>query len=183
MSNSKKILLHICCAPCGSASVERLLLENKEVTLFFSNSNINSEEEFEKRLGSVKYLAKFYNIRCFVDNYNHAMWLSAVKGFENEPEKGKRCSVCFNYSLSRTALMARKLNMENFTTTLTISPHKISKVIFENGMRYSGFLPYDFKKKDGFKRSLELSKKMGLYRQNYCGCEFSIQRLKKAGSF
>ncbi len=111
------------------------------------------------------------------------MWLSAVKGFENEPEKGKRCSVCFNYSLSRTALMARKLNMENFTTTLTISPHKISKVIFENGMRYSGFLPYDFKKKDGFKRSLELSKKMGLYRQNYCGCEFSIQRLKKAGSF
>ena len=174
MSNKEKILLHICCAPCGSASIERLLLDKKEVTLFFSNSNINSEEEFEKRLESVKKLSEVYNIPCMVDDYDHSKWLSTVKGYEKEPEKGKRCGICFNYSLSRTAMMAKALSIENFTTTLTISPHKISKIIFEKGSRYEGFLPIDFKKKEGFKRSIKLSEKYDLYRQNYCGCEFSM---------
>ena len=173
MSNKEKILLHICCGPCGSASVERLLLEGKEVTLFFSNSNIFPEEEFEKRLESVKKLSAVYNIPCFVDEYDHSKWLSVVRGYEKEPEKGKRCSVCFNYSLSRTAVMAKTLKIENFTTTLTISPHKISKVIFEIGSKYPGFLPYDFKKNGGFKRSIELAKEYDLYRQGFCGCEFS----------
>ncbi len=176
--SKQKILLHICCAPCGSASVERLLQEDKEITLFFSNSNINSHGEFEKRLDSVKYLAKFYRLRCFADDYNHGEWLSAIRGFEGEPEKGGRCGLCFNHSLTKTAIMARKLQIQNFTTTLTISPHKVSRVIFEQGMKHPGFLPYDFKKKDGFKRSIELSKELGLYRQGYCGCEFSMQRLK-----
>ena len=175
MSSKEKILLHICCAPCGSASVERLLLDDKEVTLFFSNSNINTEAEFEKRLESVKKLSSVFNIPCFVDDYDHSRWLAVVKGFENEPEKGKRCGICFNYSLSRTALMAKSLKIPNFTTTLTISPHKISKIIFEKGKQYPGFLPYDFKKKEGFKRSLEMSGELDLYRQNYCGCEFSLQ--------
>ncbi len=173
MNSNAKILLHICCAPCGSASIERLLLEKREVTLFFSNSNIDTEEEFEKRLESVKKLSSFYNIHCFVDDYDHSRWLSAVKGYEKEPEKGKRCSICFNYSISRTAMMAESLKIDNFTTTLTISPHKISKIIFEKGSLYPGFVPYDFKKKDGFKRSIELSGEFDLYRQGYCGCEFS----------
>ncbi len=176
MNRGGKILLHICCAPCGSASIERLLLENMEVTLFFSNSNINTEEEFKKRLESVKKLSEVFNIPCMVDEYDHSRWLSIVKGYEKEPEKGRRCGICFNYALSRTAMMAETLKIENFTTTLTISPHKISKIIFEKGSKYPGFLPYDFKKKEGFKRSIELSGEYNLYRQSYCGCEFSIKK-------
>ena len=170
MGNKNSILLHICCAPCGSASIERLLLEEKEV----SNSNIYPESEFLKRLEYVKKLSEIYNIKCYADDYDHERWLSVVKGYEKEPEKGGRCGICFNYALSRTALMAKSLSIENFTTTLSISPHKISKVIFEKGAGYEGFIPYDFKKKDGFKRSIELSDKYDLYRQGYCGCEFSI---------
>ena len=174
VKNKNSILLHVCCGPCGTASVERLLLEEKEVTLFFSNSNIFPESEFYKRLEQVKKLSEIHNVPCYVDEYDHSAWLSVIKGYEREPEKGKRCSVCFNYSLSRAALMAKSLSIESFTTTLTISPHKISKMIFEKGEAYGSFAPYDFKKKDGFKKSRELSEKYGLYRQNYCGCEFSM---------
>ncbi len=171
------ILLHICCAPCGSASVERLLLENREVTLFFSNSNIFPEEEFQKRLYYAEKLASHYGIRLVRDNYEHERWLSAVKGLENEPEKGMRCSACFRFSLENTARKAYELGIGEFTTTLTISPHKDSKQVFDAGKGMEGFSEHDFKKRDGFRRSLELSKELGLYRQEYCGCEFSLNVL------
>ena len=175
MKKSDKILLHVCCAPCATSCVERLLLEKRDVTLYFSNSNINTEEEFEKRLHYVKKLASFHDLPLEIDPYRHSDWLDHIQSFESEPEKGMRCVKCFDWSFGRTAAKANELGIANFATTLTVSPHKISKVIFETGAKYEGFEEYDFKKKDGFRRSLELTKEYEFYRQNFCGCEFSIR--------
>lgn len=172
----KKLLLHTCCAPCASGCIERLFAENREVTLYFSNSNINSEEEYEKRLNEVRKFAEHFHLALLIDPYDHAAWLdhvSQVPGYENQPERGSRCGACFAWSLRRTAEEAERLGM-NFSTTLTVSPHKNSALIFSIAEKYAHFEPYNFKKQDGFKRSLELSKELGLYRQNYCGCEFSL---------
>ena len=171
----KRILLHVCCAPCATACVERLVAENREVSLYFSNSNINSEAEFEKRLAYVEKIAGIFDVGLEVDPYRHDDWLEHVRGLENEAERGLRCVKCFDWSLSRTARKAAESGIEFFATTLTVSPHKDSRVIFEAGKRYSGFEPWDFKKRNGFMRSRELSSEFALYRQNYCGCEFSIR--------
>jgi predicted adenine nucleotide alpha hydrolase (AANH) superfamily ATPase len=169
----KNILIHTCCGPCASASVERLIADGYGVTLYYSNSNIFPESEYRKRLEQVKKLADKLDLSLELDEYNHSAWQERVKGLEKEPERGRRCEKCFKFSLGRTAEAADKLNIPYFTTTLTISPHKSSKTLFEIGKKYSKFLARDFKKKDGFKRSLELSCQHGLYRQDYCGCEFS----------
>jgi predicted adenine nucleotide alpha hydrolase (AANH) superfamily ATPase len=172
--NKEMILLHICCAPCGSASVERLLRENREVTLFFSNSNIFPKEEYLKRLKYAEKLASHFNVPLIKDDYEHDRWLIFIAGLEDEPEKGSRCRKCFYFNLENTARKAAGLGIKEFTTTLTISPHKDSGLIFEAGGTFEGFREYDFKKKDGFRRSIELSKELDLYRQDYCGCEFSL---------
>ena len=171
----KQILLHVCCAPCATACVERLVAENREVSLYFSNSNINSEAEFEKRLAYVEKIAGIFDVGLEVDPYRHDDWLEHVRGLENEAERGLRCVKCFDWSLGRTARKAAESGIEFFATTLTVSPHKDSRVIFEAGKRYSGFELWDFKKRNGFMRSRELSSEFALYRQNYCGCEFSIR--------
>ena len=170
--DNRIILLHTCCAPCGSSSIERLLHEKIEVALFFSNSNIFPEEEFFKRLSYAEKLANFYKIALIHDIYDHDSWLKRVSGLENEPETGKRCFECFKFNLERTAQKAQELSIPSFTTTLTVSPHKNSAQIFEAGKNFPGFIEYDFKKQNGFLRSIELSKKLDLYRQEYCGCEF-----------
>lgn len=173
----KKLLLHVCCAPCASACVERLLESERDIVLFFSNSNIHTEEEFEKRLFHVRRLAEIHSLELLVDEYDHAAWLrsvSMVADYAVQPEGGRRCRACFSFSLGRAAARAEELGM-NFATTLTVSPHKNSRLIFEVGGAFSGFEPWDFKKKDGFKRSIELSKHYGFYRQNFCGCEFSFR--------
>ena len=173
----KKLLLHVCCAPCASACVERLLDEGREIILFFSNSNIATREEFGKRLLYVQQLAEIHHLELLVDEYQHDAWLRTVSTVENhagEPEGGLRCRACFTHSLGRTAAKAEELNL-NFATTLTVSPHKNSRLIFEVGSRFQGFEPWDFKKKDGFKRSIELSKQYCFYRQSFCGCEFSFR--------
>jgi predicted adenine nucleotide alpha hydrolase (AANH) superfamily ATPase len=173
--NGRKILLHACCGPCAAASVERLMDNGRQVMLYFSNSNINSREEFDKRLEAAEKLVKYFGIELVVDPYRHDDWLEYVKGLENEPEKGRRCSKCFDWSLRRTSLKAAEFGIENFTTTLTVSPHKVSRHIFEAGEKYEGFEPWDFKKKDGFLRTMQLSRELGLYCQGYCGCEFSMR--------
>ena len=165
------MILHICCAPCGGGCVERLKEEEKITpVLFYSNSNIDSEEEFERRLDSVKQLARETGTELVVDPYDHAAWLRAVAGLENEPEHGARCARCFRFSLERCAGFAAG---RPFCTTLTVSPRKNSKVIFAAGAAWSSFVPVDFKKRDGYKRSCEIARRSGFYRQNYCGCEFS----------
>ena len=176
-STSPALLLHVCCAPCASACVERLFLEKRQITLYYSNSNVVSEEEFERRLACVKQLANYHKLELIVDPYDHGSWLNHVSklpGFESAPEGGARCVKCFEWSLGRTAELAQSRNM-NFTTTLTVSPHKNSKLIFSIGGKWAHFEPYDFKKCDGFKRSLDLSAQFGFYRQAFCGCEYSLR--------
>jgi predicted adenine nucleotide alpha hydrolase (AANH) superfamily ATPase len=174
-----KILLHVCCAVCCSAVIEQL--KGNEVVLFFSNSNIDSLDEFEKRLLNAKKIAEIYGLNLVVDGYKHKEWINFISGLENEPEKGLRCLKCFEFNLRKTAEKAKEFGISNITTTLTISPHKDSKKIFEIGKRIGkefgvNFLELNFKKNDGFKLSGELSKKHNIYRQNYCGCEFSLRR-------
>ncbi|MDO4584471.1 MAG: epoxyqueuosine reductase QueH [Planctomycetia bacterium] len=172
-----EILLHICCAPCGVGCVERLLNAGRKVRLYYSNSNIATREEFDKRLEWVRWLAEKNRLVLEVDTYDHAAWLQAVQGLEQEPEQGKRCQACFGWSLAQTAQRARELGC-TFTTTLTISPHKSSSILFAVGKPYPHFEPIDFKKQNGFLRGRQLAKEYGFYLQNFCGCEFSLRSCK-----
>lgn len=171
----ESILVHMCCAPCATAPIERLLSEGYKVGLFFSNSNIYPYEEYKKRLETGFKLSELLNVHIEEDEYEHDKWLEHVRGLEDEPEKGGRCSLCFAYSLQRTAQIAERLGYSHFTTTLTLGPHKVSRMIFERGEKYQNYIPFDFKKRDGFRRSLEICDELDIYRQNYCGCEFSLR--------
>ena len=166
------ILLHICCAPCGGGCVERLLAEGRTPLLYYSNGNLASVEEFERRLDSVEVLAKHFGVPLEVDPYDHAAYLERVAGLENEPERGLRCRECFRYNLGRAARRAAELQLP-FATTLTVSPHKSSALIFEVGGEWKHFEAIDFKKRDGFLRSNQIARELGFYRQQFCGCEFS----------
>lgn len=163
-------LLHICCAPCGGGCAERMIAEGRPPLLYYSNSNLESREEFDRRLESVVRLARHFELALEVDPYDHAAWLKAVAGLENEPEHGRRCEKCFAFSLGRAAAFAAG---RPFCTTLTVSPRKSSAVIFAVGAMFPGFEPIDFKKRDGYRRSCEIARKLRFYRQNFCGCEFS----------
>ena len=167
-----EILLHICCAPCGGGCVERLLAEGRSVRLYYSNGNLATLEEFERRLDSVKLLARHFGVELEVDPYDHAAYLERVAGLENEPERGLRCRECFEHNLGRAAQRAAELKRP-FATTLTVSPHKSSALIFAVGGAWANFEPIDFKKRDGFLRSNQIARELGFYRQNFCGCEFS----------
>lgn len=166
------LLLHVCCAPCAVGCVERLIATKREIRLYYSNSNLATDEEFELRLESVRELAGTFDLTLEVDPYDHSGWCQTVAGHESEPERGKRCSLCFRRSLDRTACRAAVLGA-NFATTLTVSPHKSSRAIFDVGAEWPSFEPWDFKKQDGFKRSRELACQYDFYLQNFCGCEFS----------
>ena len=127
----------------------------------------------EKRYENLLIVAEHYNLEVILDDWDHEAWREAVKGHENDPEHGGRCSLCFHFNLERTARKAEELGIDEFATTLTVSRFKKSESIFREGREFPGFREIDFKKKDGFNRSIILSKELGLYRQNYCGCEFS----------
>lgn len=175
----KGILLHVCCGPCATQSIVELLQDALNMTLFFSNSNIHPEKEYLARLNSLKTYAGQLNIPLIVDDYDPEDWFARIKGYESCVEGGERCKICIESRLEKTAQYAKSHGFDGFTTTLTISPHKNTKMINEIGARLSEkysiqFLVKNFKKKDGFKKSLELSKEHKLYRQNYCGCKFSM---------
>lgn len=168
-----KILLHSCCGPCASACVPRLKELGHQPTMLFANSNIDTQEEFEKRLLEAKKLAAADGVDIESIPYDHDDWLRHVAaGYESEPEKGERCRRCFRYNLAKTAQYAAAHGFDMFTTSLTVSPHKISEMVFA-ASDDPRFLKENFKKHDGFKRSLMRSAELGLYRQSYCGCEFS----------
>jgi len=169
------ILLHVCCGPCASHCLSVLQADYK-VTLFFSNSNIWPREEYDKRLASARKLAALCGVPLVEDKYDHDAWLALVDGLEAEPEGGGRCELCFAFNLGRAARYAGEHGFDLFTTSLTVSPHKSSPVIFKAGEAEGAFLKADFKKKDGFRQSVEFSKAYDLYRQDYCGCEFSRKR-------
>ena len=176
-----KLLLHACCAPCSSYCLE-YLSQYFEIGVLYYNPNISPASEYEKRINELKRLVAqmpMKNKVTVIDGrYVPSEFHDAVKGLEKEPEGGARCMVCYELRLKEAALYAKQLGFDYFTTTLTISPLKSSKKINEIGQRLQEeygvkFLPSDFKKKEGFKRSIQLSHEYNLYRQNYCGCEFS----------
>lgn len=141
--------------------------------MLFANSNIDTAEEFDKRLGEARRLAAAEGVEIDAVPYDHDEWLREVAaGFETEPEKGERCRRCFRYNLAKAAEYAKAHGFDAFATSLTVSPHKVSEMVF-SASDDPMFLKENFKKGEGFKRSLERSAQLGLYRQSYCGCEFS----------
>ena len=171
----EKILVHCCCGPCSTSSVQRLLDEGWEPVLVYGNSNIWPKEENQKRYENLLKVADhFGGLQVIRQPYDHDLWLEAVKGLESEPEGGKRCLKCFEYNLRAAAEEAERLGIRYFTTTLTVSRFKNSSAIFSVGQKFQGFECIDFKKKNGFARSCQMAGELGLYRQKYCGCEFSV---------
>ena len=176
-----KLLLHSCCGPCSSYVLE-YLTKFFCVTLFWCNPNIWPESEFQMRLEAQKQLLGEMplpgGVELLEESWEHEGFLARASGLENEPEGGARCTRCFEYRLEKTAQRARELGFDWFCTTLTVSPHKDAQRINAIGARLGEkygvkFLPSDFKKREGYKRSIALSGEYGLYRQDYCGCEFS----------
>ena len=173
----ERILVHCCCGPCSTSSIQRLLEEGYEPVLCYGNSNIWPKEENDKRYEELLKVSKYYGgLEVVRQNYDHDSWLSFIKGLENEPEHGKRCLKCFEFNLSQAYQEAKKLGLDKFTTTLTVSRFKKSESIFSVGEQFEGFTKIDFKKKDGFAKSVKMSNLLGLYRQQYCGCEFSLKQ-------
>lgn len=175
MHAENEILVHACCGPCSTASLERLLRDGWKPTVFYSNSNMYPPQEFEKRWENLVVVGEHYHVPVIREEQDHAAWRAFVKGLEGEKEGGARCLKCWEYNLSRTALKAKELGFTHFCTTLTVSRYKNSLAIFRVGSAFPGFEAIDFKKQNGFSESCRLSKELGLYRQQYCGCEFSLQ--------
>lgn len=179
----KRLLLHCCCAPCSSYVLE-YLHSFFAITVFFYNPNITGEEEYRKRKKELmRYLREvsFGSEICIKDaDYEPQCFLEIARGHEEDPERGIRCERCFRLRLEKTARQAREDAYDYFCTTLSISPHKDAGLLMqlgeELGSRYGvTYLPSDFKKKNGYKRSIELSREYQLYRQDYCGCIYSAK--------
>ncbi|RMF89991.1 MAG: recombinase [Methanobacteriota archaeon] len=181
-----KLLLHICCAPCSTEVIERLK-GDYDVTGFFYNPNIHPRREYGFRLKELERFSKKAGFPFITGDYDLKRWFRLVRGLEKEPEGGRRCEVCFRMRLEETAREAAAAGFDVFTTTLTISPHKDAETINSIGRELEEeygvrFLVADFKKKDGFKRSVEHSRRHGLRRQDYCGCVYSrLERRRQAG--
>jgi hypothetical protein len=176
----KKFLLHACCAPCGAYVIKQLKKQGYEVAVFFANDNIYPVEEYEKRKNEIKRYCAENEINFFEDEYRPEEWSEIIKGLENELEGGKRCEVCFRYRLEKTAKKAKENGFDFFGSTLSISPHKNSEIINKIGKEVgekngASFFGADWKENNGFKCSCEISRANGFYRQNYCGCRFSIR--------
>lgn len=174
-----KLLIHSCCAPCSSYVLEYLNVYF-DITILYYNPNIYPETEFYKRVAEQEKLVNAMGLSSEIINigYNSNEFYSAVKGLEKEPEGGRRCEKCFYLRLEKTAQIAKERGFDYFTTTLSVSPLKNEQILNQIGKQLSEKydIPYlysDFKKKNGYKRTIELSKKYELYRQNYCGCIFS----------
>lgn len=174
----ERLLLHSCCAPCSSLCLERLK-EHFQVTVLYYNPNIDNEEEYAKRKAEQIRFLQETGWADFLDcDHEAEKFFEAVSGLEQEPERGKRCYVCYKLRLEKTAQVAKEHGFAFFATTLTLSPHKNADWLNEIGENLGGmyalnYLYTDFKKQGGYYRSLELSDQYGLYRQNFCGCSFS----------
>ena len=183
LSGRKKILLHSCCAPCSSHVIS-YLTNFFDITIFYYNPNISPKSEYEKRkkeqIRLIKEIDKVGKIDIIDCDYDNDIYEERIHGLELEPERGKRCTICFDLRLSKTAQMAEHLKYDYFCSTLTVSPYKNSKLINEIGEQLGkeygvNWLYSDFKKENGYKHSIELSHKYNLYRQDYCGCKYSVR--------
>ena len=180
MQTKNKIIIHTCCGICSGYPISYLKDIGYEVIAYFYNPNIYPIEEYQKRLDAERKLCEHFGIKLVEGEYNTERYFDFIKGFENEPEKGLRCDKCFELRLRQTAQFAKSVGIKDFTTSIVISPHKnfqkISKIGENIAQEYNlNYLAIDFKKKDGFLKTNKISKELNLYRQNYCGCKYSVR--------
>ena len=186
LDHKPSLMLHACCAPCSS-HVLMLLKDFFDITIFYSNDNIYPESEFDKRLEEIKRFANEIStdIKVISDPYKASDYYDAIKGYEHLGERSYRCYLCYKLRLEKSIIKAKELGFEYFTTTLSISPYKNSKWLNEIGYELEEkynvkYLYSDFKKEDGYKDSINLSAEYGLYRQDYCGCIYSLNERKES---
>ena len=182
-----KLLLHACCAPCSSYVLE-YLSNYFEITIYYYNPNIYPETEYQRRINELKKFIDTYKtenkVNFVEEKYDQKEYYKVIKGLEHLGEKSERCYECYKFRMNKAAIYAKENNFDFFTTTLSISPYKNANWINEIGEHLEKeygvkYLYSDFKKKNGYKRSLELSKKYNLYRQDYCGCVYSKEEREK----
>lgn len=184
LNGKPSLLLHSCCGPCSTEVID-FLKDYFEITIFYYNPNIEPIEEYlHRKEEQIRFLNEYQNAKIrFLDcEYDNNTFKEIAKGLENIPEGGARCNKCFYLRLKKTALVAKENNFEYFGTTLTVSPHKNSTIINEIGEKISEecnikYIYGDFKKNDGYKKSIELAKKYNLYRQDYCGCLYGKENI------
>ncbi|NLY08911.1 MAG: epoxyqueuosine reductase QueH [Tissierellia bacterium] len=177
LETKPKLLLHSCCGPCSSYVID-YLKKYFEITIFFYNPQIEPREEYLHRLETQRELALEYEIEVLEGHRDATPYYNGIKGMENQREGGERCGICYQFRMEETAKMAKENNFPYFATTLSVSPHKnalkINKIGEQLSLDYEiNHLPSDFKKRGGYQKSVEISKELGLYRQDYCGCIFS----------
>ncbi len=182
-----RALLHCCCAPCSSTALERLQ-ERYDLDIYYYNPNIEPEAEFRKRAGEEERFVREFRpdggVRVIVADYDHKTFERLARGRESLPERSERCYLCYEARMRRTAEYAKENGYAWFTTSLSVSPYKSARWINEIGERLAeetgvGFLHSDFKKRNGYARSIELSREYGLYRQDWCGCRFSREERER----
>ena len=183
MVQKNKILLHACCGICSGYPISMLKENNFDISVYFYNPNLDTEEEFNKRLNAQKKVCEFFDTELISEPYNHLEYLNYIQGLESEPEKGKRCIKCIELRLDKTAKKAQELGIEHFATSLVISPHKNFEIIKEIADKCAEkydikYFDYNFRKKDGFLKTNKIAGNLNLYRQNYCGCEFAKTHLR-----
>jgi predicted adenine nucleotide alpha hydrolase (AANH) superfamily ATPase len=175
----ESLVLHTCCAPCAIHPYT-LLAQDYDLTFFFFNPNIYPADEYARRLNELRRYSGISSMRLVVEEGRHEEWRDAVAGYESCEEGGERCRRCYEYRLEKTAAYADAVDADYFGTVMSISPHKKSSALNEAGYAAGkgkgvSYFESDFKKKDGFKKAAELSREQGFYRQQYCGCEYSIR--------
>jgi predicted adenine nucleotide alpha hydrolase (AANH) superfamily ATPase len=172
-----RLALHVCCGPCATVSLERLG-QRFEIVGFWYNPNLHPADEYQRRLEAARLVFRHFGVGLVEGAADLARWREAVQGLEQEPEGGRRCEVCFRLRLQETVAWARQAGCQYVTTTLTVGPHKPVEKIHAVGEALAAaaglrWLPETLRKAGGFQRAMELSRQLGLYRQNYCGCVFS----------
>lgn len=181
MEQGTKFLLHVCCAPCSCEIIETLIESGLDLTVFFYNPNIHPQKEYEIRKEEVIRFCAERSIEVIDADYDTDNWFARVKGLENEPERGARCALCFSMRMDRTALYAHENAFPFIGTSLSISRHKTQSQVHEAGGKATkayddvAFWDYNWRKKGGTDRGMALAKQEGFYRQNYCGCAYSLR--------
>lgn len=180
----KKLLLHICCAPCGIYVFENLS-RKYQVTGFFYNPNIHPLSEYQFRKKELEKIAHTHRWDVIYGNYDMVEWFKQIKGLEQEPERGRRCPLCFNMRLRKTFERAKKMGFDTVASTLSISPHKVTDQINREGLDLSRefgieFLPENFKKRNGYTRARKMALEAGIQHQDFCGCVYSrVEKILK----
>lgn len=176
-----KLILHTCCAICGIFLIDFFKNQAEKILLYFYNPNVYPAAEYQKRLEAVRKISEMYHLDFLAGENETDFWFKKIKGFENEPEGGKRCEICFRIRLEKTAQLVQKLGYDTFSTTLGLSPYKNLSLINDLGQKIARKLGLNFilleekNKKDFWQKSKELAKKFNFYHQKYCGCLFSLK--------